>query len=207
MVSLMLSPNRLGESHLVLRGGGRPKIFHHHFYFMKQYTKLVISDSICSIGTGLFSPFWYLFLIQKAGENNFAYLIGSMLFSTALFSYFSGIISDKIGRKSSLLFSRSFLGVAMVLYVFTGTLFWLYILQILSGTLFAIEQTVSMSLLGDLTTNDNRGKYIGLYHSTVGVFVALMVLLGGFVASTNTTIVFIISSITVLFSSLPLFWL
>src|SRR3989344_4190008 len=165
-----------------------------------SYLKLLISYFILSIGYGLFYAVWNLLLISRAGSGNYGYLLGSFFFSNAVFSYFSGLLSDRFGRKSLLLFARIAGAVVIFLYIYVFNLIGLFVMQILIGSLLAIDGVVSFSLVGDLSEKSNRGKHFGLYALVVGFGVAIMSVTASIFSNVDIWIMLASSSVLLLLS-------
>lgn len=150
----------------------------------KNFKIFTLSNSLMALAVGLFGPFYYIFINDFGGSiENFGIAAGLLVLSGTLFSLFSGKISDKIGRKPFLIVGGFASAIIVFYYTMINSLWQLYLLQILSGIITADFETAEGSYLGDLTTNEKRGEEIGRYDAMIGIFEAIAIFTGGFLAA------------------------
>ncbi|MBU4246495.1 MAG: hypothetical protein ABIF85_06050 [Nanoarchaeota archaeon] len=66
---------------------------------LRAYDVFLLSNSLLNFSTGLFYPFWIVFLQNFGGSiEQFGFSIGLMAFSAAIASYYAGKQSDTLGR-------------------------------------------------------------------------------------------------------------
>ena len=169
----------------------------------KNFNIFTLSNSLMALSVGLFGPFYYLFINDIGGSiENFGIAAGLLVLSGALFSFFAGKFSDKIGRKPFLILGGFATSIIIFLYTVIDATWQLYLLQIFSGIIAAGFETAERAYLGDLTNNNKRGEEIGKYDAIIGVSEALAIITGGFlVGRFGFEIVFYIPF---LFSLMPL---
>jgi len=168
----------------------------------KNFRIFTLSNSLMALAVGLFGPFYYIFINDFGGSiENFGIAAGLLVLSGALFSLFSGRISDKIGRKPFLIIGGFASAIIVFSYTLINSLWQLYILQIFSGIITAGFETAEGSYLGDITDKNKRGEEMGKYDAMIGIFEALAIFAGGFLAGRfGFEIVFYIVSIIALIS-------
>lgn len=82
----------------------------------------------------------------------------ALLIATPIF----GVVSDKFGRRSPMLWGILGLGVATLLFAFANT-FWLLLLcRVLQGIAAAATWTSGLALLADFYPSKERGKVMGI---------------------------------------------
>lgn len=148
---------------------------------LSSYKIFLISNSILAFAIGIFTPFWFIFVNDFGGGiEQFGFAIGIMVLAQSVTSYFSGKISDKIGRKLPLLIAVFSLSATVFGYTIISSVTELYILQVLNGVAGAILLTMESTFLGDLTRKSSRGSNIGKYHFAVGVTSSVAMMGSGF---------------------------
>ncbi|MEA3429947.1 MAG: MFS transporter [Nanoarchaeota archaeon] len=142
-----------------------------------------LSNSLMAFAFGLFGPFYYLFINDIGGSiENFGIAAGLVVLSGALVSLIAGRYSDKFGRKPFLILGGYASAVLVFLYTIIGSIWQLYLLQILNGFIASIFATSERSFLGDITEKESRGADIGKYDAFIGIAEAIAIFAGGFLA-------------------------
>lgn len=138
------------------------------------------SNSLMAMAFGLFGPFYLIFINQIGGTiENFGFAVGLVVLSGALTSLIAGKYSDRFGRKPFLISGGYASAMIVFLYTVIGSVWQLYLLQIMSGLVAALFETSESSFLGDVTEKEKRGTDIGRYDALVGVAEALAIFTGG----------------------------
>src|SRR3989338_6649041 len=97
-----------------------------------NYNLFLLSNAVLSLTTGLFTPFWMIFVKDiGGGVEQFGFAIGLMVLVQSVTSYFVGKHSDQVGKKIYLILSGFALAAVVVAYTFVTQLVQLYIIQIL----------------------------------------------------------------------------
>ncbi|MBD3259838.1 MFS transporter [Candidatus Woesearchaeota archaeon] len=142
------------------------------------------SNSLIALAFGLFGPFYLIFINDIGGSiENFGIAVGLVVLSGSLTSLIVGRFSDRIGRKPFLIFGGYVSALIVLFYAVIGSLWQLYLLQILSGMVAALFETSESAFLGDITEKEKRGSDIGKYDALVGLSEAAAIFIGGFLVS------------------------
>jgi len=174
-----------------------------------NFRYLLLSSSIGAFMSGIFGPFYVLYVQNLAGGvENFGIAFGLITLSSSLTSYFVGKYSDKIGRKPFLIYS-SFIGAALLLsYVFIKTVLQLFVVQTVSGITDAIWYMSEKTFLGDITKKKSRGRMMGKYEAVLGILKGATMLFGGFLVGVmGFEIIFYLMSLASASSAIPLFFI
>lgn len=175
----------------------------------RNFKIFLLSNSVTSLASGLFSPFYILF-IQGFGKSisKFGLSIGLMALAGAITAYFAGKYSDKIGRKPFLIISGFILSLIIIGYTLINSMYQLYIFQILNGILGSIIITIGTTFLADLTRKSTRGVHIGRYNAITGIIAAFSVMISGLIAADlGYKIVFYIVAVLNIISTSILFFI
>jgi len=170
----------------------------------KNFRIFTLSNSLMALAVGLFGPFYYIFINNFGGSiENFGIAAGLLVLSGALFSLVAGKFSDKIGRKPFLIIGGFASAIIVFSYTIIGSLWQLYLLQIFSGIITAGFETAEGAYLGDITSKEKRGEEVGKYDAMIGIFEAVAIFAGGFLAARfGFEIVFYIVAIIALISTI-----
>lgn len=158
---------------------------------------IVFSQSVAILGSSLVFPF-YLIFIKEVGGGFFQYGISYGLFtmSSAFVHLIVGKLSDRTGRKWLLLFNNWGMAILLLFFPLVNHVWQVYVLQILLGIAGAMHKTGEKAMLGDFTSQTDRGAAIGNYHFWTTIFASLAVMLGGLLIDLFTLdIIFYLSSI------------
>ncbi len=164
-------------------------------------------STIWAIIFGLIGPF-YVIHVKKlsGGMEKLGIAFGIMIFFQSLASYVAGKSSDRLGRKPFLFLIAYVNSVILFLYTTIKGTTQLYILQGFFGISNGVSQTISTSLLVDITTREKRGKAVGIFHAIVGIASSLGLVLSGYaVKMYGLKTIFYLASFVLFFSTLLLF--
>lgn len=151
------------------------------------------------LGFGLIIPI----LPEVVVQQGFAKIhVGGLLTIYSLASFFTapfwGMLSDKMGRKRLILigllgFCTSFLLISL----FMNSLTLLYISRIIGGLFSGALYTAVTGFVGDLSTEENRNKYMGFMGMSIGLGFIFGPALGGLLGKISLTTPFTVSSILI----------
>lgn len=132
-----------------------------------------------------FANLSYAFYILRASELGIAakmipiiYLVYNIIYSLVAMPV--GILSDRFGRATLLLFGFGLMALLLFSFGQAKTAYQAWLLFILYGGVIAIIETVPRALVSDIVPSEVRGTALGLYHTYVGVAALPAGLLFGF---------------------------
>jgi len=166
-------------------------------------------STIWAVIFGLIGPFYVVHVERlSGGMEKLGIAFSIMIFFQSLASYVAGRSSDRLGRRPFLFLIAYVDAIIIFLYTVIKGTNELYILQGLFGISNGVSQTISTSLLGDITTRQKRGRAIGIFHAIVGIASSLGLVLSGYVAKLyGIKSVFYIASFVLFFSTILLLWI
>ncbi|MDX8045245.1 MFS transporter [Gracilibacillus sp. S3-1-1] len=113
-----------------------------------------------------------------------------------LFSPMWGRISDKIGRKPVLMIGIAGLALSFFLLAIATQVWMLFAARIIGGILSAANMPTVTAYVADITTEEDRGKGMGIIGAAVGLGFIFGPAIGGVFASSNLAIPFYLSGVS-----------
>lgn len=141
-------------------------------FFMKKSLLLLLSvQFFVYLGFGIIIPVLPEVIIQQGWDEIH---VGGLLTIYALASFFTapfwGQLSDKFGRKQLILIGLIGFFLSFVLFsLFIDNLFMLYVSRIIGGLFSGALYTSVTGFIGDMSTNENRNKYMGFMGMSIGL--------------------------------------
>lgn len=137
--------------------------------------------SIWAVTFGLIGPFYVVYVASlSGGMEKLGIAFSIMVLSQSLTSYLAGHFSDKLGRKPFLIITAYVDTIILFLYTVIQETHQLYLLQGVLGITNGVVDTISTSLLGDLTVKEKRGRTVGRFNAIVGLSSAIGLSVGGY---------------------------
>lgn len=166
-------------------------------------------SSIWAIVFGFIGPFYVVYVERlSGGMEKLGISFAIMIMLQSVTTYFAGHFSDKLGRRPFLLVTAYANAIVLLLYTVITETYQLYFLQGMLGFTNGIENTISTSLLGDLTVKEKRGKSIGKFNALVSLSSAIGLSCGGYSAKFyGIKSLFYLASIIVALSTVLLFFI
>jgi MFS family permease len=128
----------------------------------------------CLFSLGNFTYMFYILRAEQLFTGRLAFAAPILLYIWfniifAAFSTPSGILSDKIGRRSVLLIGYFLFGLTTLLFALPLSLISLIILFALYGLVFALIEGNQRALVSDLAPKKLRGTSLGTFHTAIGL--------------------------------------
>jgi DHA1 family multidrug resistance protein-like MFS transporter len=166
-------------------------------------------SSIWAVVFGLIGPFYVVYVERlSGGMEKLGIAFSIMILLQSCTSYLAGHFSDKLGRRPFLFVTAYADTIILVLYTVIHETYQLYFLQGALGITNGVADTISTSLLGDLTVRERRGKAVGKFNAIVGLSSAVGLSLGGYMAKFyGLKSLFYLASVVVALSTVLLFFI
>jgi MFS family permease len=158
---------------------------------------------------GFIGPFYVVYVEKiSGGMENLGIAFSIMILLQSLTTYYAGRYSDRLGRKPFLLVTAYADAILLFMYTVISKPHHLYILQGFLGITNGIGGTIRMSLLGDLTVKEKRGREVGKFNAIVSFASAVGLAFSGYLVKYyGLKFLFYLASIMVALSTLLLFFI
>ncbi|MFC7678681.1 MFS transporter [Paenibacillus sp. GCM10028914] len=147
---------------------------------------LMVNMFIAMLGIGLIIPILPDFLKEfGAGGQTAGYLIAATGLTQFIFSPIVGELSDKYGRKILIVTGLALFTLSQLLFAIAGDVWLLYVSRLLGGIGAAAMIPPMMAFVADITTEDNRGKGMGMIGAAMSLGFVVGPGVGGFLAEVS----------------------
>ena len=169
---------------------------------MKKSILLLMSvQFFVYLGFGIIIPILPEVIIQ---QNLSEIHVGGLLTIYALASFFTaplwGALSDRTGRKKLILIGLLGFSLSFFLFAFfIENIILLYVSRVVGGIFSGALYTAVTGFVGDMTTEENRNKYMGLLGMSIGLGFIFGPAIGGVLGDINLQVPFIASGILTVF--------
>lgn len=165
----------------------------------KAILLLVTIQFFVYLGFGLIIPILPEVIIEQGFHKMH---VGGLLTIYSLASFFTaplwGRLSDRIGRKQLISFGLLGFSVSFLLIsLFIDSLTMLYISRIVGGLFSGALYTAVTGFIGDISTEENRNKYMGFMGMSVGLGFIFGPAIGGLLGNISLQLPFIVSAILI----------
>lgn len=157
---------------------------------------IMINLFIIMVGIGIVIPVLpYYVDYFGASANVLGMLMAVYAFMQFLFAPFWGSLSDKIGRKPVIMIGL--LGFALSQFLFaSATALWvLFAARIIGGALGSALISTAMAYVSDVTTEEDRGKGMGMMGAAMGLGMVFGPGIGGWLSVTGLSTPFLVAGI------------
>src|SRR5699024_3072691 len=113
-----------------------------------------------------------------------------------LFAPMWGRISDRVGRKPIILTGVFGLAISFFLMAIATNLWMLFVARIIGGLLSSANMPTVMAYVADITTEEDRGKGMGIIGAAVGLGFILGPAIGGIFSKSSLSLPFFIAGIS-----------
>ncbi|MBI5566557.1 MAG: MFS transporter, partial [Chloroflexi bacterium] len=156
------------------------------------------------LGGSLLFPFFALYITQKfnVGMTEVGVLFGLFSISSIVGSFIGGALTDRIGRRTMMIFGLLASSFSTLLMGFVETLEVFYVLALVSGIFTDVAGPAHQAMVADLVPEHKRAEGYGIIRVGFNLAVTIGPAIGGFLAAQSYLLLFItdavISSITAL---------
>jgi DHA1 family multidrug resistance protein-like MFS transporter len=165
----------------------------------KNLAVLSFSLVVVTLGFGMVIPI-FPFYIEKLGAtgSDLGLLIAAGALLEFTFSPIWGSIADRVGRKPIIMIGMVGYGVSSLLFGLANQLWMLYASRMLSGFLSSATTAAAMAYISDSTSEQERGRGIGMLGAAMGLGLILGPGLGGWLGAGSLAVPFFISAVLAL---------
>jgi len=152
-----------------------------------NFSKFLIFGIFWNFALSLSSPYFNLYMLKNLKMSFFDIALYVQIVSnlaTILSVRFLGRLIDRFGNKPVLIMSSTIVSFLPFLWCFTTPDKWLFfvlMVQILSGIFWPGIDLTFNNLLLYLSPNENRSFYIAVYNFFIGIVNAISYILGGYI--------------------------
>ncbi|WP_068775999.1 MFS transporter [Paenibacillus sp. FJAT-26967] len=156
---------------------------------------LMINMFIAMLGIGLVIPVLPDFLREfNAGGKTAGYLIAAFGLTQFVFSPIAGEWSDKYGRKKMIVAGLLLFSISNLLFATASQIWLLYVSRLIGGISAAAMIPSMMAYIADVTTEEKRGKGMGLLGAAMSLGFVIGPGIGGFLADLGLRAPFYVST-------------
>lgn len=143
----------------------------------------MVNMFIAMVGMGLIIPIMpkYVTAFGATGQA-MGYLVAAFGLTQFLFSPIAGELSDKYGRKLLIVTGIGLFTVSQVLFGIAEHMWMLYVSRLLGGMSAALMTPPMMAYVADITTEEKRGKGLGMLMASMTLGVVIGPGIGGMLA-------------------------
>ncbi|QED46260.1 MFS transporter [Cytobacillus dafuensis] len=113
-----------------------------------------------------------------------------------IFAPIWGKVSDRIGRKPVILLGIAGLSISFFLQAFSGQLWMLFAARMIGGILSSANMPTVMAYVADITSEENRGKGMGVVGAATGLGFVFGPAIGGVFSKISLTMPFFLAGAT-----------
>lgn len=170
----------------VVNGSYRTKVreFAREVRNQRDFTNYATSALVWNFGIMMASPLFVVFFVEDLGgpAGSWAIFAAVNLASMVLIQRYWGRLADIFGQKSVMMASGVGI-VALPLMWWAASNTWFpFVIHIFNGLFWGGYNLAAFNLLLEVTPDDNRTVYVGVYNTLMGVATAAGPLIGGFAA-------------------------
>jgi len=144
---------------------------------------LMVNMFIAMLGIGLIIPILPEFLKEfDAGGKTAGYLIAALGLTQFIFSPIAGEWSDKYGRKLMIVSGLALFTISNLLFAVAEHISMLYVSRLIGGIGAAAMIPSMLAYVADITTEEKRGKGLGLLGASMSLGFVIGPGIGGFLA-------------------------
>lgn len=163
----------------------------------KELLVLFIVMFLVMVGFGIIIPVLPFYAEDLgASPTQLGLLMAVYSVMQLIFSPIWGRISDRIGRKPVMILGITGLAISFFMMAYASKLWMLFAARIIGGLLSSANMPTVMAYVADITTEEDRGKGMGLIGASVGLGFILGPAIGGIFSKNNLSTPFFIAGIS-----------
>ncbi|MDQ6598311.1 MFS transporter [Bacillus salipaludis] len=147
------------------------------------------------IGFGIIIPVLPFYAEQiGASPTELGLLMAVYSFMQLIFAPIWGRVSDRIGRKPVMMIGIAGLGISFLIQGLSTQLWMLFAARIIGGILSSANMPTAMAYVADITTEENRGKGMGIIGAATGLGFVFGPAVGGIFSKISLGLPFLLAS-------------
>ncbi|MCK4978022.1 MAG: MFS transporter [Anaerolineales bacterium] len=176
--------------------------------YPNQFWILVFGTFIDRLGGALLFPFFTLYLTSKfgIGMTQVGLIFGMFAISSFFGSMIGGALTDRIGRKSMLLFGLVMSAISSLLMGVVDVLALFFFVTLIVGILTEVGGPAQQAIVADLLPEEQRAEGYGIIRITANLAVAIGPVIGGFLATQSYMLLFISDAVTSLITAVIVYF-
>jgi MFS family permease len=171
--------------------------------YPSAFRKLVVVTFIDRLGGALLYPFFALYITSKfdVGMTQVGVLFAAFSFSSFIGSTVGGALTDRIGRRSMLIFSLVSTSLSSVAMGLVESLEMFYALALLVGIFTDTGGPAHQAMVADLLPDEQRAQGFGIIRVAFNISATIGPAIGGFLASRSYLLLFLADAVISLISA------
>ncbi len=147
------------------------------------------------VGFGIIIPV-LPFYAEEIGANptELGMLMAVYSLMQLIFAPMWGQVSDRIGRKPVMMIGITGLGLSFLIQALSTELWMLFAARIIGGILSSANMPTAMAYVADITTEENRGKGMGIVGAATGLGFVFGPAIGGIFSKISLSMPFYLAS-------------
>ena len=156
---------------------------------------LFIVIFLVMVGFGIIIPV-LPFYAEEMGANSteLGFLMSVYSLMQFIFAPIWGQVSDRIGRKPVMMIGIAGLALSFFIQAMSTELWMLFAARIIGGILSSANMPTAMAYVADITTEENRGKGMGMVGAATGLGFVFGPAIGGIFSKINLNMPFYLAS-------------
>lgn len=149
------------------------------------------------VGFGIIIPV-LPFLAEEVGgtPTELGFLMAIYSIMQLIFAPIWGRISDRIGRKPVMIVGIAGLAISFFIMAMAESLWGLFAARIIGGILSSANMPTAMAYVADITTEEDRGKGMGIIGAATGLGFIFGPAIGGVFANSSLSLPFVIAGVS-----------
>lgn len=175
----------------------RRKISNIYREYRRSFWVLVGATFIDRLGGSLLFPFFGLYITRKFGVGMTEVGVLFLLFSLSAFvgNFLGGALTDRIGRRTMLIFGLLASSFSTLLMGFVESLEVFYVLALVSGIFTDVAGPAHQAMVADLVPENKRAEGFGILRVAFNLAVTIGPAIGGFLAAQSYLLLFVTDAI------------
>lgn len=146
------------------------------------------------VGFGIIIPVMPFYAKEMgASPTELGFLMAIYSFMQLLFAPMWGRVSDRIGRKPVMMIGILGLSISFLLMAISTELWMLFVARVIGGILSSANMPTAMAYVADITTEEDRGKGMGIIGAATGLGFIFGPAVGGIFSKTSLGLPFYVA--------------